>query len=102
MVHDRHLRRAMMSEIPINLAILPPEKIDREILRAAIIAEWDAVNLYEEMAEVADDPEVRELLLDIASEERVHVGEFCALLAIVDPEGAADLEEGKEEVRGKE
>jgi rubrerythrin len=93
------LRQSVLSQIPIDLTRVSPENIDREILRAAIIAEWDAVNLYEQMAEIADNPDIREVLLDVAGEEKTHVGEFCALLEIVDPEGAEDIMRGIEEVQ---
>ena len=37
-------------------------------------------------------------LLDIAKEEKTHVGEFQALLLIEDREQVAELEEGKKEI----
>ena len=40
----------MLSKIPINLEKVKKEDLDNEILRAAIIAELDAINLYEQMA----------------------------------------------------
>ena len=40
----------MLSKIPVDLQRVSEEDIDKEILRAAIIAELDAVNLYEQMA----------------------------------------------------
>jgi rubrerythrin len=36
----------MLSEIPINLEKIKKEDLDKEILRAGIIAELDAINLY--------------------------------------------------------
>lgn len=36
--------------------------------------------------------------MDIAKEEKTHVGEFQALLLRTDPEHARELEHGKEEV----
>lgn len=90
-------RKGMLSQIPIDLDKVSPERLDMEILRAAIIAEWDAVNLYEQMEEMAEEPAVRAVLLDVAAEEKVHVGEFCAVLEAMDPEGAEDIMEGFEE-----
>ena len=43
----------MLSKIPINIEKISPEDLDKEILRAALIAELDAINLYEEMAALA-------------------------------------------------
>ena len=40
----------MMSQIPINLEKIAKKDLDREILRAGVIAELDAINLYEQMA----------------------------------------------------
>jgi len=88
----------MLSQIPGNLDKLNPEDIDREILRVGIIAELDAVNLYEQMAAKAQDNDIKKILLDIAKEEKTHVGEFQALLLARDKEQVEELEEGKKEV----
>ena len=77
---------------------IPQDKIDQEILRLGIIAELDAVNLYEQMAEKTDNENLKEVLLDIAKEEKTHVGEFQALLNELDEEHEKELEEGKKEV----
>jgi rubrerythrin len=37
-------------------------------------------------------------LLDVAREEKTHIGEFQALLLELDPEQGPELEAGKEEV----
>ncbi|MEJ5327029.1 MAG: ferritin family protein [Candidatus Bathyarchaeia archaeon] len=88
----------MLSEIPIDLAKIKKEDLDKEILRAGIIAELDAINLYEQMAALAVDENIKRILLDIAKEEKTHVGEFQALLLIHDKEQEKELEKGKKEV----
>ncbi len=88
----------MMSQLPINLDKVKKDDIDKEILRAGIIAELDAINLYEQMAALAQNEYIRETLLDIAREEKAHVGEFHALLLRLDEEQKDELEEGKKEV----
>ncbi|MBN2102270.1 MAG: rubrerythrin [Candidatus Aenigmarchaeota archaeon] len=88
----------MMSEIPINLDKISKDKIDKEILRAGIIAELDAINMYEQMAAYANDDNIKKILLDIAKEEKTHVGEFQRLLLNRDKEQAEELEKGKKEV----
>jgi rubrerythrin len=88
----------MLSQIPINLKNVKKEDLDKEILRAGIIAELDAVNLYEQMAAYAQNPNIKEILLDIAKEEKTHVGEFQALLLKLDKEQVEELEEGRKEV----
>ena len=49
----------MLSKIPINLDGIRRENLDKEILRAAIIAELDAINLYEQMAEMTQNKNIR-------------------------------------------
>ena len=88
----------MLSKIPIDLEKIKSEDIDKEILRAALIAELDAINLYEEMAVLAKDVGIKKVLLDVAKEEKEHVGEFQTLLLKFDKEQVESLEEGKEEV----
>ncbi|MBN2094668.1 MAG: rubrerythrin [Candidatus Aenigmarchaeota archaeon] len=87
----------MLSQIPIDLAKAKRSEIDKEILRAGVIAELDAINLYEQMAAMAEDALLKKLLLDIAKEEKTHVGEFQALLLEKDKEQEKELEEGRKE-----
>lgn len=89
----------MLSQIPIDLEKVKKEDLDKEILRAGIIAELDAINLYEQMAALAKNDVIRSVLLDIAGEEKTHVGEFHALLLEFDEEQVKELEKGKEEVK---
>ena len=88
----------MLSNIPINLEKVVKDKLDNEILRVAIIAELDAINLYEQMAALADNKHIKMILLDIAKEEKTHVGEFQALLLTNDKQQEKELVEGKKEV----
>jgi rubrerythrin len=88
----------LLSKIPIDLHRLSDKDIDREILRAAIIAELDAVNLYEQMAGLTQNEDIKVVLLDVAKEEKTHVGEFQALLLKFDPQQRKELEEGAKEV----
>jgi rubrerythrin len=88
----------MLSEIPIDLKKIKKEDLDKEILRAGIIAELDAINLYEQMAAMTENENIRKVLLEVANEEKTHVGEFQALLLKEDKEQAKELEEGKKEV----
>lgn len=89
----------MLSKIPINLEKIAKENLDVEILRAGIIAELDAINLYEQMAAMAQDKNIKAILLDIAKEEKTHVGEFQVLLLNRDKQQIEELEIGKEEVK---
>ena len=89
----------MLSKIPTDLEKIKKEDIDREILRVGIIAELDAINLYEQMAALAQDENIKKILLDIAKEEKTHVGEFQTLLLNRDKEQVKELEAGKEEVK---
>jgi len=88
----------MLSQIPMDLKKISKEQVDTEILRAGIIAELDAVNLYEQMAAMTENGDIKKILLDIAKEEKTHVGEFQALLLKLDKQQEKELEEGKREV----
>jgi len=83
------------------MAIKDTAKVsDAVILRQAIIAELDAVNLYEQMAKSAKGRKLKQVLLDVAEEEKVHVGEFQKLLERIDREHLPAVKKGKSEVKG--
>ena len=88
----------MLSKIPIDLSAMSKEDIDKGILRVGIIAELDAINLYEEMAALTKNPNTRKVLLDIAKEEKTHVAEFQTLLLREDKEQESEIEAGKKEI----
>lgn len=88
----------MLSRIPIVLDKINQKDLNKEILRAAIVAELDAISLYEQMADLTENDEVRRVLLDVAKEEKTHVGEFQALLLEQDEEQLKELDAGKKEV----
>ncbi|WP_410509979.1 ferritin family protein [Methanosarcina hadiensis] len=88
----------MLSKIPIDLKKVSEENIDREILRAGIIAEIDAINLYEQMAALTKDDNIRRVLMDVAKEEKTHIGEFQELLLRFDTQQKQELEAGSKEV----
>ena len=88
----------MLSKTPIDLDKIKKEDLNKEILRAAIIAELDAVNPYEQMAALTENKHIKTILLDIAKEEKTHVGEFQTLLLMNDKQQEKELAEGKKEV----
>lgn len=73
----------------------------KDAIRKAIIAELDAVNLYKEIASKTDNESVKKVMLDVAKEENIHVGEFQKLLSLVAPEELDDYETGKKEAEDK-
>jgi rubrerythrin len=89
----------MLSALPIDLKKVNKRNIDREILRLGMIAELDAVSLYEQLAAMTQDKNIKRILMDIAKEEKTHVGEFQALLLKLDQEQIRELKEGEKEVR---
>ncbi len=88
----------MLSKFPIDLDKVSKENIDKEILRLGIIAELDAINLYEQLAEKTKDPLIKKVMLAVAKEEKEHVGEFQSLLLKKDKEQVEEYEKGKKEV----
>jgi len=74
---------------------------NEELIRAIrfmIAAEYEAVQLYMQLAESTDNKLAIEVLKDIADEERVHAGEFLRLLKELAPDEEALYAEGAEEV----
>ncbi len=88
----------MLSQFPIDLDKVAKEDIDKEILRAGLIAELDAVSLYEQFAAKTKNKNIKKVLLDIAKEEKTHIGEFQTLLLELDKEQVNELKNGKKEV----
>jgi rubrerythrin len=80
-----------------NGQILTPEELVRAI-RFMIAAEYEAIQLYMQLAESTDNTLAQEVLKDIADEERVHAGEFLRLLHELAPDEKGFYEEGYEEV----
>lgn len=70
---------------------------DIQIVRLAMIAEIDAVSLYESMILQAKNRDLKAILQDVANEEKVHVGEFEAILEFLDPDWEELEDEGEEE-----
>jgi rubrerythrin len=90
--------KGMLSQIPIKIEKVEKKLLDCEILRVAIIAELDAVNLYEQLAAATTNKNLKKVLLEVAKEEKTHVGEFQTLLLKEDKEQVKELEKGKKEV----
>lgn len=67
-------------------------------IRFMIAAEYEAVQLYMQLAESTDNKLAIGVLKDIADEERVHAGEFLRLLKELDPDEEKLYAEGAEEV----
>jgi len=72
-----------------------------ELIRAVrfmVAAEYDAVQLYMQLAESIDNKLAIEVLKDIADEEKVHAGEFLRLLKELAPDEEDFYNEGAKEV----
>jgi len=72
-----------------------------ELIRAVrfmVSAEYEAIQLYMQLAESTDNELAQKVLKDIADEERVHAGEFLRLLHELAPDEQKFYDEGKDEV----
>jgi rubrerythrin len=76
---------------------LTHEELIRAI-RFMVAAEYEAVQMYMQLAESTDNKLAIEVLKDIADEERVHAGEFLRLLKQLAPDEEKFYNEGAEEV----
>ena len=68
-------------------------------IRLMVTDEYEAISIYTQLAESTDNALAKEVLVDVANEERVHVGEFLRLLKELAPDeeqwyadGAAEVE----------
>lgn len=81
---------------------VPEQKLTREELvraiRLNVAAEHEAIHLYTAHADATDHPLAKQVLVDIANEERGHVGEFMRLLEILTGDEDQWLAQGREEV----
>jgi rubrerythrin len=80
---------------------LSPQELVRAI-RFMIAAEYEAVQLYTQLAESTDNELARRVLMDIAEEEIVHAGEFLTLLKKLAPEEEGFYQQGAQEVQEME
>jgi rubrerythrin len=77
---------------------------DEELIRAirfAVAAEFEATQLYMQIAESIDNKLAVKVLKEIANEERVHIGEFLRLLRELAPDEEKFYAKGAKEVAGK-
>ena len=74
---------------------------EAELIRAIrfmVAAEYEAIQMYMEVAESTENKLAIEILKDIADEERVHAGEFLRLLKELAPDEEQFYQEGAREV----
>jgi rubrerythrin len=77
---------------------------DEELIRAIrfmVAAEYEAIQLYMQLAESTDNKLAGEVLKDIADEERVHAGEFLRLLRELAPGEEKFYAKGAKEVEAE-
>jgi len=75
---------------------------DSELIRSIrfmVSAEYEAIQLYMQLAESTDNKLAIEVLTDIANEERVHAGEFLRLLEEISPDEKNFYTKGNKEVQ---
>lgn len=75
---------------------------DSELIRAIrfmVSAEYEAIQLYMQLAESTDNKLAKDVLADIADEERVHAGEFLRLLHELAPDEQKLYDKGAEEIQ---
>jgi rubrerythrin len=83
-----------------NDRLLTHDELVRAI-RFMIAAEYEATQLYEQLAESTDEALAQNVLRDIAKEERVHAGEFLRLLKELQPDEEGFYQQGAQEVENE-
>lgn len=92
-----------MPEFGTSLGAMNPERkiTNDELVRAIrfmVAAEYEAVQMYMQLADSTENELARAVLKDIADEELVHAGEFLRLLKALEPTEEGFYKEGAEEV----
>ena len=83
-----------------NDRLLTHEELVRAI-RFMVAAEYEATQLYEQLAESTDEALAQNVLRDIAKEEKVHAGEFLRLLKELQPDEEGFYQQGAQEVENE-
>ncbi|MBN1527155.1 MAG: rubrerythrin [Candidatus Omnitrophica bacterium] len=86
---------------PFSGAAKEKKVTKEELIRAIrfmVAAEYEAIQLYMQLAESTDNKLAQEVLKDIADEERVHAGEFLRLLKELAPDEQKFYDKGAGEV----
>ena len=81
--------------------MVPRKMTAGELARAImqdIAAELDAVAVYQAHIDATDDERAKKVLAHARDDEKEHVGEFLALLEILDPKQADYIKKGKVEI----
>lgn len=87
------------SGLACNRQLTEPELV--RAIRFMVAAEYEATQLYMQLAESTDNPLAVKVLKDIADEELVHAGEFLRLLHELAPDEARLYAQGAREVEEK-
>lgn len=66
-------------------------------IRFSIADEFEAIQLYTQLSESINDKFAKGVLLDIANEEKEHVGELMYILKYLAPDEEGYYKEGEEE-----
>ena len=83
-----------------NDRMLTHDELVRAI-RFMVAAEYEATQLYEQLAESTDEVLAQNVLRDIANEEKVHAGEFLRLLKELQPDEEGFYQQGALEVENE-
>ena len=95
---DQKKVNELMEINPSVVKNLSPKVADLQMLRFSMISELDAVNIYETFADLTKNQKIKQVMLDVAEEEKVHVGEFKRLMKNIDPKYQDFEDDGESEV----
>lgn len=93
--------QSLLQETYLPEASLSEMELCAEI-RSMIASEFEAIELYTTFMARIENQEVRDVLGKVIEEERIHVGEFQALLFSIDPKEKELYDRGAAEVAGGE
>ena len=69
----------MMSNIPVDLGKVKKSDVVKEILRVGMIAELDAISLYEQLAAMTDRADIKRFFLILPGKKKTHNGRISGI-----------------------
>jgi rubrerythrin len=73
-----------------------------QAIRVDITGEYEAIIGYEAHSMATNDERVKKVLQNIANEERKHVGQLEQLVALLNPQEAQSIEQGRQVIRDQQ
>ena len=66
-------------------------------IRFSVAAEYEAIQVYEQIVEAVEDESIKAVIKDVIEEEKVHAGQFLDVLFRLEPQESKKYDQGARE-----